>query len=61
MEQKQLVQFGTKTTLKLGEEYLTEQGKRYYSFIKKYITEQNRANSYYYRSYHYAKQYTRKI
>lgn len=54
MEQKQLVQFGTKTTLKLGEEYLTEQGKRYYSFIKKYITEQNRANSYYYRSYHYA-------
>ncbi len=47
MEQKTVAQFGTKTTLKLGEEYLTEQGKRYYAFIKKYITEQDRSNAYY--------------
>ena len=42
MEKKAAAPFGTKTTLKLGEEYLTEQGKRYYAFIKKYISEQNR-------------------
>ena len=47
MEKKAVAPFGTKTTLKLGEEYLTEQGKRYYAFIKKYITEQNRYNAYY--------------
>ena len=47
MEKKAVAPFGTKTTLKLGEEYLTEQGKRYYAFIKKYITEQNRCNAYY--------------
>jgi len=47
MEKKAAAPFGTKTTLKLGEEYLTEQGKRYYAFIKKYITEQNRYNAYY--------------
>ena len=51
MEKKAVAQFGTKTTLKLGEEYLTEQGKRYYSFIKKHITEQERSNAYYRRSF----------